>query len=41
MDDTPNCWRGRIDVPEFSKDLLGPHAVIGLNVTPRRLALDN
>lgn len=36
-DDTPNRWSGRIDVPDFSKDLLGRKAGIQLTVTPRAL----
>lgn len=35
-DDTAYRWRGRIDVPEFSKHLLGTNAGINLTVTPRR-----
>ncbi|XTR52237.1 esterase/lipase family protein [Pseudarthrobacter sp. So.54] len=35
-DDTPNRWRGRIDVPDFFKELLGQKAGLRLTVTPRK-----
>ncbi|WP_326969046.1 esterase/lipase family protein [Arthrobacter sp. CG_A4] len=35
-DATPNCWRGRIDVPDFFKELLGRNAGLRLTVTPRK-----
>jgi pimeloyl-ACP methyl ester carboxylesterase len=37
-DGTLYRWRGRIDVPELSKELLGPNAGISLTVTPRTVA---
>ncbi len=36
---TPRFWRGRIDVPEFCKDLLGANAGIRLTVTPRKVSV--
>ncbi|MET3206251.1 UNVERIFIED_ORG: hypothetical protein ABIB21_003070 [Arthrobacter sp. UYEF13] len=38
-DNTPYRWKGRIDVPEPSKNLLGSNAGISLTVTPRTLSL--
>ncbi|MCU1519555.1 MAG: hypothetical protein JWQ75_4276 [Pseudarthrobacter sp.] len=37
--DTPAFWRGRIDVPDFAKELLGANAGIRLTVTPRKVSI--
>jgi hypothetical protein len=37
--DTPEFWRGRIDVPEFAKELLGASAGVRLTVTPRKVSV--
>ncbi|HJW00940.1 MAG TPA: hypothetical protein VJ617_17750 [Arthrobacter sp.] len=37
--DTPDFWCGRIDVPEFAKELLGANAGIRLTVTPRKVTV--
>jgi hypothetical protein len=34
----PGFWRGRIGVPEFSRELLGANAGIRLTVTPRTVS---
>ena len=36
---TPGFWRGRIGVPEFSRELLGANAGIRLTVTPRKVSV--